>query len=159
MNKTLTIFLPPSNISFRDHNKKSVFLAGSIEMGKAENWQLTAGELLSEKGFVVFNPRREDWDSSWIQTMENPHFLQQVNWEDHALNVADHIIVYLQPGTISPISIGEAYLHARSNKMLVICPEGFHRKGNIDYLCFRYNVPQFNTIDAAINYLVEKYKS
>lgn len=153
-----TVFLPPSNIAYRDHNKKSVFLAGSIEMGKAENWQKAATDLFVENGFVVFNPRREDWDSTWIQSHENPQFLQQVHWEDTALEAADHIIVYLQPGTLSPISIGEVYLHAKSNKMVVICPEGFWRKGNIDYVCFRYNVPQFHTVEEAMNYLINKNK-
>lgn len=153
-----TTFLPPSNIAYRDHNKKSVFLAGSIEMGKAENWQLAATELFVANDFVVFNPRRPDWNPDWIQSMESPEFLQQVHWEDQALNVADHIIVYLQPGTISPISIGEAYLHATSKKLVVICPHGFHRKGNIDYLCFRYNVPQFDTVEDAMNYLINKNK-
>jgi len=151
-----TNFVPPSNISFRDFNKPSVFLAGSIEMGKAENWQLTATELFIKNGFVVFNPRRPDWNPDWIQSMESPEFLQQVHWEDQALNVADHIIVYLQPGTISPISIGEAYLHAKSGKLVVICPHGFHRKGNIDYLCFRYNVPQFDSVALAAEYLIKK---
>lgn len=33
------IYKPPMNIAKRDRDKKSVFLAGSIEMGKAEDWQ------------------------------------------------------------------------------------------------------------------------
>ena len=32
------VFLPPENIALRKRNNKSIFLAGSIEMGKAEDW-------------------------------------------------------------------------------------------------------------------------
>src|ERR1700761_2759886 len=101
------IFLPPSNIAKRKRNKKSIFLAGSIEMGKAENWQAKVGNFLVSKNFNVFNPRREDWDSSWVQTYKNPHFAQQVRWELNALDKADYIIMYLDPNTISPISLLE----------------------------------------------------
>jgi hypothetical protein len=71
------IFLPPQNIALRDRSKKSIFLAGSIEMGKAEDWQKKLGEWLLLKNYNIFNPRRKDWDSSWSQTYENPQFSQQ----------------------------------------------------------------------------------
>ena len=83
------IFTPPQNISTRNRLKKSVFLAGSIEMGSAEDWQKSLGEWLSEKNYNVFNPRRTDWDSSWIQSYENPQFSQQVKWELNSLDKAD----------------------------------------------------------------------
>ena len=62
------IFKPPMNVAKRDRNKKSVFLAGSIEMGKAEDWQARVGNLFLEQNYNVFNPKREDWDASWIQS-------------------------------------------------------------------------------------------
>ena len=57
----------PQNITLRDHSKKTVFLAGSIEMGNADNWQEKATKTFIDKGWIVFNPRRDDWDSSWEQ--------------------------------------------------------------------------------------------
>lgn len=63
----------------------SVFLAGSIEMGKAENWQIHVENLLEYTDCVIFNPRRDDWDSSWVQsvtrrvcTITNPQFTRRV---------------------------------------------------------------------------------
>jgi len=135
----------PQNFAKRNRERKSVFLAGSIEMGKAENWQEEATNTFNLSGWDVLNPRRDDWDSSWAQDFENPQFYQQVNWELNALEHADLIIMYFDPNTKSPISLLELGLFARSNKLKVICPEGFWRKGNVDIVCNYYNIPLFDS--------------
>ena len=141
------IYLPPKNIALRDRSKKSIFLAGSIEMGKAEDWQKELGDWLVSKNYNVFNPRREDWDSSWSQTYENPQFSQQVKWELNSLDKSDWVIMYLDPQTKSPISLLELGLFAHSKKLLVVCPDGFWRKGNVEVVCSLYDIPLFNSID------------
>lgn len=141
------IHTPPYNIAMRDRNKKSVFLAGSIEMGVAEDWQNKLGNYLVDKNYTVFNPRRTDWDSTWIQSFSNPQFSNQVNWELHALKVAGIIVMYLDPVTKSPISLLELGLHAGSKKLYVVCPDGFYRKGNVESVCYMYDVPLYNSID------------
>ena len=140
-------FLPPQNIALRDRSKKSIFLAGSIEMGAAEDWQATLGKWLLSQNYNIFNPRREDWDSSWIQSYEDPHFNQQVKWEMNALDKADYIIMYLDPATKSPLSLLELGLHAHSGKLFVVCPDGFYRKGNVEVVCSVHDIPLFNTLD------------
>lgn len=141
------IYTPPQNIALRDRSRKSVFLAGSIEMGNCHDWQQELGEWFLEKGFNVFNPRRADWDSTWIQSYENPQFSQQVKWELNALDKSDWILMYLDPGTKSPISLLELGLHAASKKLLVVCPDGFWRKGNVEVVCSLYDIPLFNSIE------------
>ena len=141
------IYLPPQNIAIRNRSKKSIFLAGSIELGFAEKWQKNLGDWLLERNFNVFNPRREDWDSSWIQTYENPQFSQQVKWELNALEKSDIIIMYLDPNTKSPISLLELGLHANSKKLWVVCPDGFWRKGNVEVVCSLYDIPLFNSLE------------
>lgn len=137
------IYKPPTNIARRNMNRKSVFLAGSIEMGNAEDWQSTLSTKLNKAGFDVLNPRREQWDSSWEQSFENPQFYQQVTWELNALENSDLIIMYFAPETKSPISLLEMGIYVRSGKLRVICPEGFWRKGNVDIVCQYYNIPLF----------------
>lgn len=149
------IYLPPQNIALRCRSKKSVFLAGSIELGLAENWQLVIGKWFLSMGWNVFNPRRTDWDSSWIQSYENPQFNQQVSWELNALDKSDVILMYLDPNTKSPISLLELGLHATSKKLYVVCPDGFWRKGNVEMVCSTYDIPLFNTLDDFKNYLVK----
>jgi hypothetical protein len=87
------LYKPPFNVSKRDFKKKSIFLAGSIEMGSAEDWQREIGSRLYVN-WNVFNPRRDDWDSTWVQEFENPQFSQQVRWELDALDKADVIVIY-----------------------------------------------------------------
>lgn len=145
------IYTSPENISFRDRFKKSIFLAGSIEMGKAEDWQKKLGDILLEKGFNTFNPRRKDWDASWISSYTNPQFSQQVRWELNALQKSDTIIVYIDPNTISPITLMEVGLHSQTGKLLIVCPDGFFRKGNIEVVCDIYDIPLFNTLEELLD--------
>jgi len=141
------IYTPPQNIALRDRDKNSVFLAGSIENNFCFDWQTPLAEWFLSKNYNVFNPRRKDWDSTWIQSYENAQFSQQVRWELNALDKADLIIMYLDPATKSPISLLELGLHANSKKLLVVCPDGFYRKGNVDVVCDMYDIPLFNSID------------
>ena len=120
----------------------SVFLAGSIEMGSAEDWQTFLEDELSGTDLLIFNPRRDHWDASWLQKDNNPYFREQVEWELHALETADIIAMYFAPNTKSPVSLLELGLFARSGKLVVCCPDGFWRKGNIDIVCERYGVRQ-----------------
>lgn len=143
-------YKPPKNIALRDRARKSVFLAGSIEMGKAENWQVRVGNYFTRENWDVFNPRRDDWDSSWTQEFENPQFFQQVTWELNALEQCDLIIMYFDPSTKSPISLLELGLFAHSGKIKVICPDGFWRKGNVEVVCNYYNIPFYNNFDTLL---------
>jgi hypothetical protein len=121
----------------------SVFLAGSIEMGAAEDWQTRVGKAREDKGYIIFNPRRDDWDSSWKQEIEDGQFYNQVSWELNALDIAEEIRMYFDPATKSPISLLELGLYASSKKIIVGCPDGFYRKGNVQIVCQRYNIPFF----------------
>jgi len=148
----MPIFKPTSDINKRDVNLKSVFLAGSIEMDKAINWQQKC-ELELDSSFNVFNPRRENWDASWKQEITNGNFKEQVTWELEALEQADIIIMFFDEKTKSPISLLEFGLYVKEKKLLVVCQENFWRKGNIDIVCERYHIPQFNNLDEVLNHL------
>lgn len=135
----------------------SIFLAGSIEMGKAEDWQKTIeNTFIGQEEITLLNPRRDDWDSSWVQEESNPEFNKQVNWEMNMLDEADIIFMYFSPETKSPISLLELGMHARENKMIVCCPNGFWRKGNVDIVCNRYNIPLYDNMEKAIGALRTK---
>ena len=135
---------PNSIIHF--NSKSSIFLAGSIEMGIAEDWQEELTKYF-EKDFNIFNPRRDDWDSSQEQSIHNLYFFEQVSWELNALDKAQIIIMYFDPNTKSPISLLELGLYATSKKLHVICPEGFWRKGNVDIVCEKYDIPLYSSIE------------
>ena len=137
------------NINSLDHDG-ILFLAGSIEMGTAEKWQDKICKALEDTKILILNPRRDDWDSTWIQSIENPQFNEQVTWELDAMSNSDVIAMYFDPNTKSPITLLELGLHSLENKLIVCCPEGFWRKGNVDIVCARYGIPQVNTIEELV---------
>ena len=130
----------------------SVFLAGSIEMGVAENWQERLEREWAKYAMNIFNPRRDDWDSSWTQSIDNAQFREQVEWELKAMRLADIIVVNFDPTTKSPITLMELGLWAgsRPHNVIVHCPEGFWRKGNVDILCRAHGIQQVLSIKALI---------
>ncbi|MBQ0740161.1 nucleoside 2-deoxyribosyltransferase domain-containing protein, partial [Aquimarina celericrescens] len=75
-----------------------------------------------------------------------------------ALEQADRIIMYFDPATKSPISLLELGLFAKSGKLLVCCPKGFWRKGNVDIVCERYKVDQVNNLEELIDEVKKKLK-
>lgn len=134
-------------------DKAKVFLGGSIEMGKAADWQQAVVSAIKDLDVVILNPRRKDWDSSLKQELTDPRFVEQVTWELQALEDSDIIVIYFDPTTKSPISLLELGLHARQKGILVCCPEGFYRKGNVDITCQKYNVPVFPDLNALVRTL------
>lgn len=126
-----------------------VFLAGSIENGTAERWQDKVLAFLAHNDALIFNPRRDDWDSSWVAEASNPKFAEQVNWELDALEAADLVLFYFDPNTKSSITLLELGLMASENKQIVVCcPQGFWRKGNVDIVCKRHDIKQVDSLDA-----------
>lgn len=147
---------PPER--FNPDGRYTVFLAGSIEMGKAIDWQTDFCIRFKDYDINILNPRRNNWDSSWIQSIENPEFREQVQWELRCLSMSDLILMYLQPGTLSPISMLELGLYANSGKMIVCCPDGFFRKGNIDIVCEDHKIISCNNIMDLLTIATNKIK-
>jgi hypothetical protein len=120
---------------------KIIFLAGSIEMGSAENWQQEVINALSKSKLgdertIVLNPRRQNWDSSWEQSITNSNFREQVEWELSGIFNADLVIFYFDPNTQSPITLLElGHVNEKSEKVIVCCPDGYYRKGNVEVFC------------------------
>jgi hypothetical protein len=138
---------------FIPNNLQCIFLAGSIEMGAAEKWQDKVVRLLEDTGWVILNPRRDDWDSSWEQKIGNPQFNEQVNWELQGMEEAELILIYFDPATKSPITLLELGMlsQLKPEKLIVVCPEGFWRKGNVDVICDRYRIKTASTIEDAMH--------
>lgn len=151
--------LPPQVITPSD---VSVFLAGTIDMGNSVDWQqkfinqANAEENLSD--VVVFNPRRASWDHSWTQSIENIQFSEQVNWELDAMENADVILLFLEGNSKSPISMMELGLFADSGKLMVCCEGGFWRKGNVDIVCKRKGIDQYQTLHELSTAVIAKLK-
>jgi len=145
--KSNIIELKPLGELMKSKDRFDIFLAGSIENGKAEEWQKAFKDeimkMRPQPSVGLFNPRRENWDPSWGD--DNPELVKQIQWEISHLEKADLIVMYLQPGTISPISLLELGLFANAvykceKQMIVLCPKGFGKKTNVDVTCEHYDI-------------------
>lgn len=139
----------PSTIS-KMRGMVHIFTAGSIEMGKAEPWQERLVNHFSDKDDIIFlNPRRDDWDSSWVQDpTPGTQFHTQVSWELDHIDVSGLIVFYFDPKTQSPITLLELRLCLGKGKNIVVCcPDGYFRKGNVVIACAKYGIDVLNTIE------------
>lgn len=116
-----------------DIDRPYVFLAGSIEQDKAVDWQKVVKSQLGDLNGTLFNPRRAQWDPTWDE--DDPRFHEQVYWELQAMYQADIIMMYFDPDTKSPITLLELGMFADSDKLLVGCPKGYWRRGNVRIVC------------------------
>lgn len=147
----IQILKPPSPLVL-DPQRLSLFLAGSIAMGQAEPWQAYVEQALADLPITILNPRRDAWDASWEQSITHPLFRGQVEWELEALERASLIIMYFAPETQAPITLLELGLFAHSKRLIVCCPDGFWRKGNIEIVCDRYQIPLTSSLTTLVEH-------
>jgi len=152
---SVTCYKAPQNYPVR------IFLAGSIEQGKAVDWQNVVTNHVTTRfsDVVVLNPRGDDWDASWVQSMHNAQFYTQVTWELNAQHGADIIFMHFDGSTMSPISLLELGLFAASGKLIVSCAPEFWRRGNVEMVCFRYGIPLCDNLTDALSFLDRRIES
>lgn len=133
-----------------DKSKYSIFLAGAIDQGQAEDWQQKVARSLDDLDILVLNPRRDDWDDTWEQKADNPQFREQVEWELQAQEDADMVIFVFTKDSKAPITFLEMGLFGPRKDALVCAEEGFYRQGNLDIVCERYKIPIYHSLDELI---------
>ncbi len=148
--------IKPSVINYSQD--KSIFLGGSIEMGKASNWQREIEINLKEYKINILNPRNDTWDSTIKCSSSDPKFKDQVIWELTGIEKSDLIIFYFDPTTTSPITLMELGLCAalKPQQTIVCCPEGYFRKGNVDILCEKFKMLQVKNLDDLTLKIIQK---
>lgn len=132
---------------------RSVFLAGSIEMGRAEMWQPRVAERFLSEGYNVFDPRRDEWDAGWEQDpTPGTLFERQVSWELDHIHRAD--LVFFRFGAEGPaiVSMLEAGLViGRGKPVVILADAGYMRRGNLVITARRAGVPIFGTEEEAVS--------
>ncbi len=152
----MRIIKPPQKVIYDLQREHFLFLAGSIEMGIAEPWQTQVEQALRHTNWTILNPRRDHWDASWKQEMSDERFVEQVEWELDCLSMANKILMYFDPATKSPITLLELGLYACNGeeKLIVCCPQGFWRRGNVEIVCRKYGVPFFDNLQDGLGKLI-----
>ena len=136
---------PPSSLQLM-LPRPWLFLAGAIDQDRAERWQDLVIADCREVAGTILNPRRDGWDPTWNQSLDNPHFAGQVAWELEGLEQADVIICWLPATAQARISLMKIGLHARGGRLLIGCATGFHSRGNVLAVGQRFGVPVLDTL-------------
>lgn len=140
------------------NDKFTMFLAGAIDMGEAEDWQKKVVQELSSLDITILNPRRDNWDPSWKQSKDNPTFLEQVNWEQDGIEDSDLVLVVFTKDCKAPITLLELGMCLDKSNVRVCCPEGYYRKGNVDIVCSRADIPVYEDLDTMLSGVKEFVK-
>jgi len=145
---------PPNPVTWGQ--KPSVFLAGTIDNGNSVDWQSELEQALSSKDILILNPRRDEWDASWEQSIDNSVFRGQVEWELEGLEKADHHFFYFAGHSQSPITLLEFGLNVNKPNATLVCDKSFWRRGNIEVVANRYSVPLYNSLEEGIAQLLKR---
>ncbi len=144
--RQLQIIYAPSTEAVR--GIKTVFLAGTTSKFDADDWRESLSAALAYMPITLYNPQRADWDSSWREDINSAPYREQVEWELDKQDMADIVVVYFHPASQAPISLLELGLCARTpGKAIVVCPDGYWKRGNVQIVCSRYGVEMANSID------------
>jgi hypothetical protein len=125
--------------------RPSVILYGAIQPEPA--WQTSLAASLSDLPVDILDPRRDDWDSSWVEDIAFPKFKEQVEWEMDYAKVANVIVFYFPSGALTPVTLLELGMYAASGKVVVCCPKGFYKRGNVQMVCLRYGIEMHESLD------------
>lgn len=147
------------NQSWQTLQLPKIFIAGSIEGGTALPWQAKVREELKGYPLVLLNPRRDDWMTSSEMKMEDAVFREQVQWELDGLDKADYILMYFDPDTYSPVSLIEFGRHVHSDKLMVGCPQGFWRRGNLEVTCAWHGRELQDSFESLMESVVSRLKT
>ncbi|KAK1722239.1 hypothetical protein CaCOL14_005880 [Colletotrichum acutatum] len=135
-------------------HEKTIFLAGTTSK---RDWRKDVADSLAHLPVVIFDPFRPDWDSTWKEDISDERFSNQVKWELDMQERADIIVVYFEPETEGHISLLELGLCARSKgKVIVACPEGYKKRGNVQVVCSRYEIPFVESYEELMWKLVQE---
>jgi len=104
----------------------TVFLAGSTELNGGTNWQSELLAVLRARNVTILNVESES---------------ASAEWELDCLERADLVAMWFAPETVAPITLLELGLAARTDKLVVGCPDGYWRKSNIEVVCSRFGIP------------------
>ena len=135
----------------------SIFLAGSIEMGKAKPWQDAVASQIARRTnqpIAFYNPRRTE---DFTPDMEE----EQIKWEQERLASCDYIFMHIQGDTKSPISLLEFGEFIGTGKLFIDVPKDFYRYNNVLLTAEQVGFPNHvsNDLDANIAKITDQISS
>ncbi|KAH8804646.1 hypothetical protein F5884DRAFT_859267 [Xylogone sp. PMI_703] len=129
-------------------DRATIFLAGSIS-----TWRSSLFKHFSNHPITFLDPYRPDWDSTWKEDIECEKFRTQTQWELDMQDKATLVAFWFQPETLAPVSLLELGLvlgkrgSNASREVVVMCPEKYWKRGNVQVVCHRYGVEVVDSLE------------
>jgi nucleoside 2-deoxyribosyltransferase len=140
----------------KDIEKKNVFLAGPSPRNKKEiSWRKEAIQIFKENQFkgTLFVPEEKN------ETRENFNYLDQIEWEEEALNKADIILFWIPRGLNKfqgfTTNIEWGYWTAKNPSKLVLgSPKNTPKMRYLNYYADKLNIPRFENLENLIKFVI-----
>ncbi|KAM5341559.1 hypothetical protein ACJ41O_014590 [Fusarium nematophilum] len=131
------IIMAPNRPTPDDSKNTSIFLAGTTTTTSTD-WRETLTQALASHPVTIFNPQRDDWDSTWKEDFSDKRWAEQVWWELDMQEAADIVVFFFHGATDAPVSLLELGLGVRSGRAIVCALEGYSKRGNVEAVCRRF---------------------
>ncbi|KAL7811562.1 hypothetical protein V8C26DRAFT_408335 [Trichoderma gracile] len=161
INKTVaamsaSVIFAPGRPASDSASRKSVFLAGTTSPTGEPDWRQTLTKALSSFPITIYNPKRDDWDSTWREDFSADRWAEQVQWELEMQDKADIVVVFFHGISPAPISLLELGLCVRSGRAIVCALEGYSKRGNVEAVCRRYGAKLVKSEDDLKDAVIER---
>jgi hypothetical protein len=125
---TLVEHIPPQKKIYKlDYTRHRVYLAGSTH---GYDWQ---GQFVKE----LFNPRTSFSDGLF-------------GWELDHLNIATVIALHFDLEDPSPSGLLTLGMFAKTDRLIVSCPNAFYKKADVDIICEREDILRVDSLDLLV---------
>ncbi|CAM1505835.1 Fc.00g114720.m01.CDS01 [Cosmosporella sp. VM-42] len=122
----------------------TIFLAGTTTDTGDGDWREFLMDALSDFPITFFDPKRNDWDSTWKEDLSDERWAEQVQWEMDMQAKADVVVFFFHSATLAPVSMLELGLCAE--RAVVCALDGYSKRGNVQAVCERFQSPFVSTL-------------
>ena len=157
MSSAAQIILAPDRPKIE--HRVSIFLAGTTSKTDEPDWRETLIDAIKHLPVTIFNPKRDDWDSTWKEYFSDQRWAEQVKWEFDMQEDADVVVVFFHGVSPAPISLLELGLWVRDGKVIACAKDDYSKRGNVEEVCWRHSTPCVGTEVALRKTLIERLES
>lgn len=126
-------------------HRRSIFLAGTTTATGEADWREQISYTLADQPVTIFNPKRDDWDSSWREDSSDARWVEQIQWELDMQSQADIIVVLFHGITAAPISLAEMGMASQTGKLIACALDGYSKQGYVEAVCKKFDASFITT--------------
>ncbi|PSR90603.1 hypothetical protein BD289DRAFT_481552 [Coniella lustricola] len=120
----------------------------------------TTIKIPSLKPLTFYDPYQPNWDSTWKEDYNtDARYKAQTDWELAHIASSTFHVSYFDPRAKAPVTLLEFGLtawHKGKDSVLVGCPPGFWKRGNVVAVCQRRGILVEDSLDGLVKRLLDR---